>query len=43
MGARVDVRRGTGRPRGVTVDEVLAWAAPAGLVGTVRQFRTLLA
>jgi ubiquinone/menaquinone biosynthesis C-methylase UbiE len=35
MSARVDERRGATRPRGVTTDETLAWAATAGLTGTV--------
>jgi ubiquinone/menaquinone biosynthesis C-methylase UbiE len=36
MGARVDERRRTARPRGVTVDEVLEWAASAGFSGRTR-------
>ncbi|HXQ75377.1 MAG TPA: class I SAM-dependent methyltransferase [Acidimicrobiales bacterium] len=37
MGARVDARRGASRPRGVSVDEVLAWAGAAGFTGHVHQ------
>jgi SAM-dependent methyltransferase len=35
MSGRVDARRGGARPRGVTADEVLGWAADAGFVGAV--------
>jgi len=35
MGVRVDTLRGASRPRGVTVDEVLSWAAGAGFTGSV--------
>jgi ubiquinone/menaquinone biosynthesis C-methylase UbiE len=37
MSARVDARRGASRPRAVTVEEVLEWAALVGFVGTVHQ------
>lgn len=44
MGVRVDERRGAVRPRAVTSEETLEWAATAGLVGTVhfveRQWRS---
>ncbi len=44
MSARVDLRRGASRPRGVSVDEVLSWAGEAGLTGEVhlleRQWRS---
>jgi SAM-dependent methyltransferase len=39
MAARVDARRGATRPRAVTVDEVLGWAAAAGFRGTVHKRR----
>jgi SAM-dependent methyltransferase len=35
MGARVDSRRGASRPRHVSVDDVLDWAAGAGFTGEV--------
>jgi ubiquinone/menaquinone biosynthesis C-methylase UbiE len=38
MGARVDALRRSSRARGVTVDEVLDWARPAGFIGTVHRF-----
>lgn len=37
MSERVDARRGGSRPRGVTVEEVLDWAATAGFAGKVHQ------
>jgi ubiquinone/menaquinone biosynthesis C-methylase UbiE len=37
MGARVDVRRGASRPRQVSADEVLDWAADAGFTGRIHQ------
>ncbi|MFP3907416.1 MAG: class I SAM-dependent methyltransferase [Acidimicrobiales bacterium] len=37
MSTRIDARRGASRPRGVTVDEVLAWGGDVGFVGTVHQ------
>ncbi len=37
MSARVDSRRGALRPRGVSVDEVLDWAADGGFTGTVHE------
>jgi ubiquinone/menaquinone biosynthesis C-methylase UbiE len=36
MGEEVDRRRGAPRPRGVTPEEVLTWAARAGFRGSVR-------
>ncbi len=36
MSRRIDERRGARRPRGVTTQEVLAWAAAAGFAGTVQ-------
>jgi ubiquinone/menaquinone biosynthesis C-methylase UbiE len=35
MAVEVDRRRGAARPRGVTTEEVLGWAAEAGLPGTL--------
>ena len=35
MGARIDEQRGAHRPRGVTAEEVLAWAGEAGFQGAV--------
>jgi len=44
MTARVDVRRGASRPRGVSIDEVISWAGEAGFIGEVhlleRQWRS---
>jgi ubiquinone/menaquinone biosynthesis C-methylase UbiE len=37
MGAHVDQLRGSSRPRGVTMDEVLSWAARADFVGSVHR------
>ena len=37
MAAQVDERRGALRPRGVTLDEVIEWASPAGFSPSVRQ------
>ncbi len=37
MARRVDARRGASRPRGVSVDEVLAWAGAVGFTGHVHQ------
>jgi ubiquinone/menaquinone biosynthesis C-methylase UbiE len=37
MCARIDVRRGAPRPRRVSVDEVLDWAADSGFSGTVHE------
>lgn len=37
MSERVDTCRGASRPRGVTVEEVLDWAAIAGFAGNVHQ------
>lgn len=38
MGEAVDRRRGASRPRGVTGEEVLTWAASSGFDGVVRRF-----
>jgi ubiquinone/menaquinone biosynthesis C-methylase UbiE len=38
MMERIDVRRAAPRPRRVTTDEVLEWAAEAAFTGTVQQF-----
>jgi ubiquinone/menaquinone biosynthesis C-methylase UbiE len=38
MSTRVDARRGSARPRGVTPAQVLAWAADAGFAGHRHQF-----
>jgi ubiquinone/menaquinone biosynthesis C-methylase UbiE len=37
LGVRVDERRGATRPRAVTTEETLGWAATAGLIGTVHE------
>lgn len=37
MGQQVDQKRGASRPRGVTTEEVLSWAAVAGFRGHVRK------
>jgi ubiquinone/menaquinone biosynthesis C-methylase UbiE len=38
MSTRVDERRRAARPRGVTPEEVIAWAEPAGFDGAIRHF-----
>jgi ubiquinone/menaquinone biosynthesis C-methylase UbiE len=37
MGHRVDVRRRSSRPRGVTTEETIAWAGQAGFTATVHR------
>ena len=37
MGARIDARRETPRPRGASVDDVLVWGRDAGFAGAVHQ------
>lgn len=39
MAARVDKLRGAARPRQVTADEVVGWAAPAGFAATVHRLQ----
>jgi hypothetical protein len=39
MSERVDARRGAVRPRGITVEEVMGWAASAGFVGSVHELQ----